>query len=245
MTEAPKAKNGASEMIFCLSRASVGKYFAKAGRPSNDSGFAHFKDYQEAELVISKAENEVEETFIRYCDVINLLHFLTLCSIRSGITAMRLRIRLPKIRNQTVTDEEKRNTFQLARKILDTDSAVCANASLTKYRWLTRPLFANSRTRAIGLGQDVRNHIRPLDMWAAFFSVEEDILQGSKLGISYSAVGGRAVGIGPDPSGPNQATLINFHPPNNPSMQKFREASKQGEAALKSSRASPHFGLVQ
>ncbi|GAM35580.1 hypothetical protein TCE0_017f04024 [Talaromyces pinophilus] len=140
MTEAPKEKKGASEMIFCLSRASVGKYFAKAGRPSNGSG-SHFRDYQEAELVINKAETEVEETFIRYCDVINPLHFLIICSIRSGITAMRLRIRLPRIRNQTATDEEKRNTFQLARKILDTDSAVCANASLTKYRWHTRPLF--------------------------------------------------------------------------------------------------------
>lgn len=141
MTEAPQEKKGASEMIFCLARMSIGKYFAKAGRPSNGSGSAHFKDYQEAELVISKAESEVEETFVRYCDVINPLHFLTVCSIRSGIIAMRLRIRLPRIRNQTATDEEKRNTFQLARKILDTDSAVCANASLTKYRWHTRPLF--------------------------------------------------------------------------------------------------------
>jgi hypothetical protein len=141
MTEAPKEKTGASEMIFCLSRASVGKYFAKAGRPSNGSGSAHFKDYQEAELVINKAESEVEEKYIRYCDVINPLHFLTICSIRSGITAMRLRIRLPKIRNQTATDEEKRYTFQLARKILDTDSAACANASLRKYRWHTKALF--------------------------------------------------------------------------------------------------------
>lgn len=141
MIQAPKEKKGASDMIFCLSRVSVGKYFAKAGRPSNGSGSAHFKDYQEAELVISKAESEVEETFIRYCDVINPLHFLTICSIRSGITAMRLRIRLPRIRDQTATEEEKRNMFQLARKILDTDSAVCANPSLAKYRWHTRPLF--------------------------------------------------------------------------------------------------------
>jgi hypothetical protein len=141
MTEAPKEEKGASEMIFCLSRACVGKYFAKAGRPSNGSGSAHFKDCQEAELVISKAESEVEENYIRYCDVINPLHFLTICSIRSGITAMRLRIRLPKIRNQSATDEEKRHTFQLARKILDTDSAACANTSLRKYSWHMRPLF--------------------------------------------------------------------------------------------------------
>lgn len=101
---------------------------------------------------------------------------------------------------------------------------------------------ANSRTRAIGLGQDVPNHIKSLNMWAAFFSVEEDILQGSKLGLSYSAVGGRAVGIGPDPSGANQATLITFHPPNDPAMQRFREASKQGDAALKSFVAQYYKG---
>lgn len=92
---------------------------------------------------------------------------------------------------------------------------------------------ANSRTRAIGFGQDVRDHIKPLNMWAAFFSIEDDIIQGSKLGLSYSAVGGRALGIGPDPSGRNQATLITFHPHNDPSMRKFREASKQGDVALK------------
>ena len=101
---------------------------------------------------------------------------------------------------------------------------------------------ANSRTRAIGLGQDVPNHIKSLNMWAAYFSVEEDILQGSKLGLSYSAVGGRAVGIGPDPSGANQATLITFHPPNDPAMQRFREASKRGDAALKSFVAQYYKG---
>lgn len=101
---------------------------------------------------------------------------------------------------------------------------------------------ANSRTRVLGLGQDARIQIKPLNMWAAYFSVEEDILQGSKMGMSYSAVKGRAVGIGPDPSGPNQATLITFHPSNDPSLQKFREASKQGDAALKSFIAQHYKG---
>lgn len=101
---------------------------------------------------------------------------------------------------------------------------------------------ANSRTRALGLGQDVRNQIKPLNMWAAYFSVEEDILQGSKMGISYSAVGGRAVGIGPDSSGQTQATLITFHPSNDPSLQQFREASKKGDAALKSFVAQHYKG---
>ena len=40
---------------------------------------------------------------------------------------------------------------------------------------------ATSRTRAIGLGCDVRDHIKRLNCWAAYFSIEEDLLKGSHM----------------------------------------------------------------
>ncbi|KAH8892886.1 mitogen-activated protein kinase [Thozetella sp. PMI_491] len=136
MTEVPEVQKGATEMLFCLARSTIGNYFARAGRPRQG-----FKDHSEAEAVISEAEREVEEKFIRYCDIVNPLHFLTIGLARSGIAAMRLRVRMPKVRNKTASDDERRELFLLAQKILDTDNAAYTLASLRRFRWHVRPFF--------------------------------------------------------------------------------------------------------
>lgn len=94
------------------------------------AGSSQFKGYNEVEPVINEAERELEEKYIRYCDVVNPLHFLTIGLARSATTAMRIQIRLPKVRNQTVTDAERRELFQLSQKIIDTVTAVYAHTSL-------------------------------------------------------------------------------------------------------------------
>ncbi|ATY63116.1 Aromatic-ring hydroxylase [Cordyceps militaris] len=60
---------------------------------------------------------------------------------------------------------------------------------------------ATSRTRALGLGCGVRDHIVPTNHWAAYFDIDKDLLAGSKVGLSYSAPGGRMICLGPDPDG--------------------------------------------
>lgn len=134
MTDTPDEKKGPTEMMFCLARTCIGKFITSKAS-------WQFKDHDEAEAAIAKAESEIEERFIRYCDIVNPLHFLTIASARCGITAMRLRIRLPKVRNQTATEEERRDLLQLAQKIIDTDTAAYAHASLQRYRWHVRPFF--------------------------------------------------------------------------------------------------------
>lgn len=140
MTEPPTEQGGATDMIFCLARYCVGKYFAIPNKSAK--GAWPIKDYIEAETIVTEAEAEVEEKYIRYCDVINPLHFLTICQARSAITAMRLRIRMPKVRNNTATDTERKEIFKLAQKIIDTDTTACANVSLRKYLWHIRHFFA-------------------------------------------------------------------------------------------------------
>lgn len=58
---------------------------------------------------------------------------------------------------------------------------------------------ATSRTRAMGLDCGVRYHIIPLNSWAAYFSIKQDLLEGSKMGQSWSTLGGRWLAVGPDP----------------------------------------------
>ncbi|KAL3496315.1 putative C6 transcription factor [Aspergillus germanicus] len=142
MTESPLEKNGATEMIFCLSRFCVGKHLTRVGGPADLESSSHFKDIAEAERSVSEAETEVEEKFIRYCDVLNPVHFLTMSLARAGLMAMRLKIRLPRIRNQSATDEEIREALRLAEKIMDTDTAIHGQQNIMKrFRWHIRPFF--------------------------------------------------------------------------------------------------------
>ncbi|MCJ1233547.1 hypothetical protein MMC14_001505 [Varicellaria rhodocarpa] len=93
---------------------------------------------------------------------------------------------------------------------------------------------ATSRTRAMGLNCGVRDHIKSMNCWAAYFSIEKDLLEGSKLAQGYSATGGRFIGVGPDPSGVNRVGLMSIHTRDNHDVtQPFREAMKQGDDALK------------
>lgn len=100
---------------------------------------------------------------------------------------------------------------------------------------------ATSRTRAIGLGCGVRDHIKSVNCWAAWFSIERDLLDGSKWGQGYSAVGGRFIAIGSE--GGTNATLMAIQPRDNQDRTlPFRQALKEGEQALKQYVAKHYEG---
>lgn len=141
MTEPPEAQKGATGMIFCLTRACVGSAFLKAKRLISGAGKSE-EAYNDYHALVCEAEKEVEERFIRYCDIINPLHFMTMCLARSAIIAMRIQVRLQGIRNHTSNDTKTKELLQLAQKALDTDAAACANVALKKYIWHVRPFFA-------------------------------------------------------------------------------------------------------
>lgn len=93
---------------------------------------------------------------------------------------------------------------------------------------------ATSRTRAMAFGCDVREYIVPTALWTAYFSIEQDLLQGSRVGQGYSAIGGRTISIGPDPAGGTRVMLMAVQQHNKPETTlTFREASLRGEDALK------------
>ncbi|KAF3759961.1 FAD/NAD(P)-binding domain-containing protein [Cryphonectria parasitica EP155] len=102
---------------------------------------------------------------------------------------------------------------------------------------------ATSRTRAIGLGCGVRDHMVPLNSWAAFFTIGEDLLRGGKVGKAYSTVGGRFVAIGPDPAGGSKVGFMGIKPRDGTDATlAFREAAKKGEGALKAYMAERFRG---
>ncbi|KAI8806243.1 oxidoreductase [Cladochytrium replicatum] len=93
---------------------------------------------------------------------------------------------------------------------------------------------STSRTRAIGLGCGVREYMVPNGSWAVYFTIEGDMLEGSKIAQAYSAPGGRFVAIGPDPAGVTRVTMMGiFDKSNCDAMVPFREALKEGKDTLK------------
>lgn len=104
---------------------------------------------------------------------------------------------------------------------------------------------ATSRTRAMGLGCGVRDHIVPINCWAAYFTIEKDLLEGSKLRHGHSAVGGRLISVGSDASGSNTTVLMSIPPKEKreATLQMFREALTKGDNVLKEYIAQ-HYGGV-
>lgn len=92
---------------------------------------------------------------------------------------------------------------------------------------------AASRSRSIGLNCGVRDYVNPLNTWAAYFTMEQDLLGGSKTVQSWSTIGGRWMAVAQDPSGHNTVGMMS-NSPDESHMASFREASKLGTDALKS-----------
>lgn len=103
---------------------------------------------------------------------------------------------------------------------------------------------ATSRTRAMGFGCSVREHISPLGAWSAYFSTKRDLLDGGRIAQCLSSPGGRAIALGPDLSGCNRAFAMSVHASgDDPGLEKFRAANRQGTAELQR-LISQRFGGV-
>ena len=92
---------------------------------------------------------------------------------------------------------------------------------------------ATSRTRALGLGGGVRDHVHPVNTWAAYFSVPRDLLDGSTVANAHSAVGGRFISLEPDPAG-TRINMMGIHPRSlTDATRPFRDAQKDGDLGVK------------
>lgn len=69
------------------------------------------------------------------------LHYLVLVVVRSATNVVRLRIRIKPLKNQTISDPERRELCALAQRILDSDIAIYQNANLKNYWWAIKEFF--------------------------------------------------------------------------------------------------------
>ncbi|KAK5135578.1 hypothetical protein LTR08_005058 [Meristemomyces frigidus] len=146
MTEPPVERQGATEMIFCLTRAEVAKCWQRTDMFRADFGQAwesgDLGAIERVEADIDAAERDVESKFLRYCDFIEPTQCLTIAFARSALTRARLRLRLPRAKaGLEVTAADRSDMSKMAMKILDYDIAVRTNPALNKYLWHMQAYF--------------------------------------------------------------------------------------------------------
>ncbi|KAI1082551.1 fungal-specific transcription factor domain-containing protein [Whalleya microplaca] len=142
MTHEPEEQKGASEMIFCLTKAELSNFYTRTGVKIKDIGpTIELKDSAELDRLIDEVEDTIESKYLRYCDIVTPLHFLTLAVVRSAINAVRLRNRVPTLIKRTIGDTDRKELCTLAQKIIDSDSAIYGNPNMKKFQWQIKSFF--------------------------------------------------------------------------------------------------------
>ncbi|KAK1082712.1 hypothetical protein LTR48_006804 [Friedmanniomyces endolithicus] len=126
MPETPSERIGATDMLFCLLRCEMGKFYQKIKPFSGDWGrmweLGDPAAIREVEAMIGEMENNFETKYMRYCDPVTPIHFLALLLGRGAPQNARLRLRLARVRACDDVDEvELRELWRLAMRMFDYD----------------------------------------------------------------------------------------------------------------------------
>jgi 2-polyprenyl-6-methoxyphenol hydroxylase-like FAD-dependent oxidoreductase len=78
----------------------------------------------------------------------------------------------------------------------------------------------------------LRDYVHPLNVWVAYLSINEDLLEGSSIGLSQSAIKGRVITVVPDTVGKSvRSAMICAYPTNDTtSLSQFHKANKSIES---------------
>lgn len=139
MTEAPRERREATDLIFHLTKSTfvefynyLGPVLVKLQRNCDNT-----KLIEEAEQKILEIEDTIETKYLRYCDPMEPLHLMTSVMARVAIQCGLFRVRLPRAKAGLMQDDEGGKLYHLATKIIDRLIAAHLNPSLDRYRWHT------------------------------------------------------------------------------------------------------------
>ena len=134
MEELPPDQVGATDSIFVALRAELGT-FLRRSMPTSSNG-APLGDTKDED--IDKFEQLLESKYLRFCDAVYPLHFLTSIVGRAALTTIRLIAHHPSQYadgGATMSQEEKEMLFLLSMKLLRYDQLIRSSSALEKYLW--------------------------------------------------------------------------------------------------------------
>lgn len=143
MTEPPEPRTGATDVMFCLARTTLGKFIQKA-MPlfGNWARMWENEELDEKERQLDQIEEEMETKYLRYCDFANPLHCLVMALCRTAVNAGKLRIRLPRAQaTKDLPEKDREAIWKQSVKIIDYDIAAQNNLNLQRFMWHLQAFF--------------------------------------------------------------------------------------------------------
>ena len=151
--EPPAERTGATEMIFCLLRYQFGVFFkgAKLGPQGPTSAFDGVWQaltnteisMMERDQTINELQEILESKFLRFCDPLIPLHFLTGALARSALSTMRFKVHHPRGRaGQKLPPEELDMLFTSSLRIIEYDNLGHSTPSVQRFLWHIKSHFA-------------------------------------------------------------------------------------------------------
>ncbi|KAE8342598.1 hypothetical protein BDV24DRAFT_173611 [Aspergillus arachidicola] len=153
MKHLPKQRVGATEMIFCNLRHKVMKFMGQVNggkRPwalaaGEKWTFAVDQIYRtEREKAVAEMEEELELEFLRYCDMLNPVHFLTVIMARLSLCKLRYAILASCQHGKNGSDctgKDRDAMFTAALKVLEYENNASSQPSVRCFLWHTRQHF--------------------------------------------------------------------------------------------------------
>jgi hypothetical protein len=188
MIQQPEEQTGATEMIFFLARAEIGAWYLKAmdgtlgkTKPALYKAFSRDGCESDKSQLVDEMEAMIETKYLRYCDLLNPLHTLLLIMARSAANAGRLRMKLPALRANTVSNEERREICTIAVKIIDTDIAAYANPILSRFTWHIRAFFQWDALICMLISMTKKNLLEPMELETAWRRIEQVFLNHNEI----------------------------------------------------------------
>ncbi|MCJ1380351.1 hypothetical protein MMC17_003454 [Xylographa soralifera] len=140
MTTMPAEHIGATEMIFCLVRATFGQFFKDTGFRAAFGGKLGIstKTVAEKDRSINELEAHVENRFLRFCDPSIPLHILVNGVARSAICALRLMAHHPRQypdKGASMPQAEKDMLFAVSLNMIELGSMGRLTENLRHFLW--------------------------------------------------------------------------------------------------------------
>lgn len=142
MTTIPPERVGASEMTFCLLRYEIARFMLEHD-PRSDGTDLQLKDKAGKPAgvrSVSELENFLEEKFLRFCDPVSPVQFLTSTLARSTLCKLRQmehrKVSRPNPEDErTTTLEQSNETLSIASRNIEYDNLIHSSRSLRGFLW--------------------------------------------------------------------------------------------------------------
>lgn len=146
MTEAPRDREGATEMMFSRVRYEFATFIRQGGL----NKFFHVDPIESADMravmaekdrIIDELEKKFEDGYLRYCDPLVPLQFLSTILARCVIARLRLMAHHPRQytdKGASLPNSEKEMLYSLSLKALEYDSIVESTPNLKGFTWHTK-----------------------------------------------------------------------------------------------------------